>query len=505
MKNLSEYKNQYNHLILTISLVLVILFFGIDFSIEYATDTYATFMDNSVWEYMLHENGRVINAAVYWIFYQLSPSPKLVYFLSYISALIFTFLSVYLYGLLLNSFIHNEYYSAFLSFFILVNPFSIEYYLYIEKGLFLFSLFCVILALNCLNNYFNFHHKQQIYIAFLFLLASVLCYQITIGIFVICAIPLLVKNFSSKTEFIVRNITVAFLYGASLGCSYIITSFCLHSSRIESAKSFAYVLENTLKNIIHITKNSYYHLPNNYLLYCYLVSFLVIIFLFLQSHQKVRFFFTISYGVVAVIFVSFFPFFSGVTTGFACRTVYPYGCIWGILIVLALQLNYNNHTPETINISQDTIRSLKPLYKIWLPKILSLLVLLLLIEQYLLFQQVFLDRYKGNQTDKYICQMIGERIQNYENSTGKTITTICFYKDQALTWGIDGTFQNGLLDRAHATGWSNLASINYFLNKDYSKGTPNEDYIKLFQDKNWNFYSDEQLIFEGDTLHFCVY
>lgn len=479
-------KNPQHRLMFTLSFILVILFFGIDFSIEFATDTYATFMDHTVWKYMLFENGRIINAFIYWLFYHFSVAPKIVYTISYLSAITFAILSVYLYSMLLNSILDNAYLSTFIAFFSLLNPFSIEYFLYIEKGLFLFAIFSAVNAVIFLQNYFDSGNIFSLLFVFLCLIITVCCYQICIGMFVICAIPILIKNNASIKDFIFKNIIAALLYGGGLGFSYLTTNVFLHSSRVGHSNAFLNILKDTCIWIITITKDSFYHLPNNYLLQCYLVVILFILFLFLQSTNKKIYILSVIYSFFVVLIVAFFPFFSGVTSDYACRTVYPYGSIFGILVTVALQLSTSRKNKQVI-------------------RIFSILAILLMFTQYILFQNVFLDRYKGNQVDKYICQMIGERIRDYETNTENTVSTICFYKDQSLTWGIDGAFQNGLLDRAHATGWSNLASINYYLDKQYIKSEPQEYYINYFQSKNWNFYSDEQLIFEGDTLHFCVY
>lgn len=502
----SEIKYTKNNRILFLSSILIFLFFGINFSIEYATDTYATFMDNTVWEYMLYENGRIINAFIYWLFYQLSPAPQTVYCISFLCAVTFAIASVSLYGHILNLLLNNLYYSVFLSFFILLNPFSIEYFLYIEKGLFLFSLFCVICAVLCLNYYLDLRKTRFFFYTLICLWASIFCYQIIIGMFVICALPLLCKKSESWAELFRNSILTASLYALVLSSSYFVTTFGLHSSRIGHSHSILAVISDTLQHIISITKDSYYHLPNNYLLFCYLFLLLTCLFLSLYTNNPIKYFLLITYGFFIVILTSFFPFFCGVTSDYACRTVYPYGSIWGIILVIALQSsNISNNSDLNITWSLTKATTKNVILKHWIASFLIIVFLGIILTQYCLFQKVFLDRYKVNQTDKYICQMIGESIQIYENNSGKTITTICFYKDKSLTWGIDGAFQNGLLDRAHATGWSNLASINYYLDKQYIKGEPADYYTQYFQNKNWNFFSDEQLFFEENVLHFCVY
>ena len=41
---------------------------------------------------------------------------------------------------------------------------------------------------------------------------------------------------------------------------------------------------------------------------------------------------------------------------------------------------------------------------------------------------------------------------------------------------------------------------------DLQAGTnENEEYVKKFQEKNWDYYDKEQLIFEQNVLHLCCF
>ncbi|MCQ2548455.1 MAG: glucosyltransferase domain-containing protein [Lachnospiraceae bacterium] len=459
---------------------------------------------------MLFTNGRVVNGIIYYLFTIAELPATVVYFISYASALFFLTLSICVYGHILYKVIKNTFLSAFLAFIIIVNPFSIEYFLFIEKGLFFCAIFLCTLASYFTIRFFNTNSPKYLLDTLIALIFAVFMYQISLGLYVILCLPFVISASTLPTEeannnrflkpltiFIKRNIILALMYGLVLGSAYFVTDTLFKSERVTSRNSFSFRVFPVLSNLIKINKDPYYHLPNNYLLLLYLLIFIYIVVVFIHSkktYQKVFLFFSLLYVTIGTTLISLAPFILGVTNDYACRTIYPFGAIWGIMIATVLKCSSYGITS-----AEEKTASKRRLYYVFAILLFSISV------NYILFRGVFIDRYKSNQTDKYICQMVGERIKEYEEETGKKITTICFYKDQSLTWGIDGAFQNGLLDRAHAIGWSRLDSINYYLASNYAEGNPSEKYKQYFLEYNWNFYSDRQLIFEGDTLHFCVY
>lgn len=118
---------------------------------------------------------------------------------------------------------------------------------------------------------------------------------------------------------------------------------------------------------------------------------------------------------------------------------------------------------------------------------------------------MFVDRYKCNEADRYYCEIIGNKIQEYETESNITVDTICFYKDKSLRWFDMGLGDDGMMTRAQSCGWSNLTALNLYLDSDYQKGESLPEYQEYFSTFNWDTYSDQQVIFENNVLHLCVY
>ena len=122
------------------------------------------------------------------------------------------------------------------------------------------------------------------------------------------------------------------------------------------------------------------------------------------------------------------------------------------------------------------------------------------------FNSIFIDRYKCNQTDKYISSMIIDRINKHQSEHNVEITTICIYEDAQITEAYDGLPTNWrLIPRAFLMRWSDVNVINYYTGKLYQRGEQDEEIREYFLTCDWDTFSDEQLIFDGSVLHLCVY
>lgn len=477
------------------SLILTILFFGILRLPSYATDTYSTFMDPDVWKYMLFSNGRIIIGLVYYmmsLIWNLFPKMDLFsYELSFFLAIIFLSLAVAILARRIRSTIPNNMVAVLLAFAIIVNPLIIEYFLFLEMGGFCFAIFCSVFAFEQTVQFFEQRQMKRIVISFIALLGAVFSYQVIVGLYVILCLPYILKFSKKWSAFLIDNVIVGMLYGGSLGVAYFVTNFLFQSERLSNGISILASILPTIRGIKIVIFDQFYHLPNNYILYELLIVSGISIAKIAISDKKSLSLISYLYIGCGCIVVGFFPFLTGITgiEGLAPRTVYPFGCTMGVLLMYAfLQLDECTWKVE---------------WKLQTASMITVCVFIVL--EYSLFQNVLMDQFRCNQTDKYICQMMAERIREYEENSGNTIDTICFYKDASLTWGIDGTDQNGLITRAHAVGWSKLDVLNYYLGTNYQMGDPIESYKEYFDKCDWNHYADKQLIFDEHTLHFCVY
>ena len=160
---LKQIFTELNYKILLHCSILMVLFFGINFGIEFATDTYSTFGEADTWKWMLYENGRVINALIYYLFELLSIPAGYIYKLSYLTALFFGIISCFLFASILLSFTKKEWLASLIAFLTILNFYVIEYFLFIEKGLFLIAIFLCVVAFCFTLEYLK--RKKILYLA----------------------------------------------------------------------------------------------------------------------------------------------------------------------------------------------------------------------------------------------------------------------------------------------------------------------------------------------------
>lgn len=473
-----------NSKVLAYTFWIVLLYFGINSFMELATDTYATFEEAGTWQWMLYENGRVINGLIYYLIEALGLSGGIIYYLSYAAALFFLYLALVIISHVLLQYREGAFFCVLLATVTVVNPFFIEYFLFIEKGLFMFAIFCNAVAFACVDYFFRAQKKKVLLLAALSLFLAVFIYQVTLGLFVLLCLPVLLKHTKSLKDFFLHNCLVAGLFGSNLLLAFLVTKFCLKSSRMGGISNIFENLWIVLTKVVDISTGKFFQM-NDYYHFILLVIAVILLCIFLEKKRmNVWSFLGYLYLIAGCIIVSFFPYIMGVYGAYESRIIYPYGCILGILLIwCALSL-------EPVRVGR---------------KLLLVLLCFLAIWQYRNYQDIFIERYKCNQADRYLCEIIGNEIKDYEAESGIEIKTVCFYKDQVETWADKGYHNSELNVRAQSCGWSKLNAMNYYLDKDYVMGDSLKEYTEHFSQYNWDTYADEQLIFEGDTLHICSY
>lgn len=113
------------------------------------------------------------------------------------------------------------------------------------------------------------------------------------------------------------------------------------------------------------------------------------------------------------------------------------------------------------------------------------------------------DPRKGNR-----CYYVGQAIAEYEATSGIEVRKIAFYADAESavpTYPNLYSHSGDLICSSFNQDWSDLNALNYYLGDNYSRAEPSETYRTYFAGRNWDALSAQQLIFDGDTLHLCIY
>ena len=475
-------------------IALVMLFFGTNLYLSFATDTYATFNAGfyNAGIDMATRNGRPVIGLIYEL-QCLSGLPNIAfYYISSVLALIFLGIALWIYQGILKKHGVQENIRILLAFAAIANIFIIEYFMFVEKCGFMLAILFDVIGVYWIDTFFAEGQKKHFCYAVAAMILAIMTYQGTIALFVILSIPFAVKYANDFKTYIFNGLSIIMAYIIPVGIDLLAFKFIFKSARIAEKTDYIKTVKNVVKGIYHNGIGTFNILPHHLFVAAAVIIFLAVIINARGGQKSILKIFNAFVIVAASCLFSCATILQG-SGWWSTRTVYP---IASIAAVLAIDLFVNG---TQINVSNR-------LCKVW--KIVSVgAISLLLLFQYFSFNHIYMDKYKLNALDEYRYQYIGQAIDEYQKSTGEKITKVAFYADEKKMRGQYSDLYNtgDLVVSTFVTPWSDVNAMNYYLPVHYDKIAPTEKYKEYFSKKNWNHLSKDQLVFDGDTLHICVY
>ena len=462
--------------ILTCSLCLL-------FYPEYSTDSYVI-AANGVKEYseVAFNSGRAVSALFFFVVGALCSSFYFLYYVSFILSLVCATLSVKLLAKELERF--GVGYTYVISVLIVLNPLCLEYFLFAEKGMFFLGILFTVIAFKLFCR-FNRERLYALPLCALFVGLTAFIYQPLCALFVPLVLLKICLGQRDTASIFKDTAFAALAYGFGLLLDVLFLAIFSVDSRMESFN---------LSNLAHAF--SFGGLWQSALIYLgFIVASLLLVLFFgyrvgySYKSRELRALWLkclfISFGTLCAVLM---PFLLVATDEiwFPFRIMYPLGALVGVLTYL---IKYE----------------LFPSFSF--KKRVGVAVICVFFALEVIFLEVLLvGRIINNSTDHSLCRQIGEEISAYEERTGIKITKISFYYDKNITHRNPWVTKLGDSNvRAHSKAWSDLNSINTVLGTDYEKSPNKSTYSAHFGSMDWDEYSPDQLIFDGDTLHLCVY
>ena len=472
--------------------IITILFFGIFCIMQYAPDTYTVFTGN-VKDTVLHffTCGRFITGiAEYFFIVILRLNNATVYKLSYVFAIICTIISLYKLNKLIKKDVKHDIASIIISTLIIINPFSLELFLYIEKGILLLSVLLCILAVEQIEKFFCGNKKSIIY-ALIFMMIANCCYQGTVGVFVAIAVIYAIKYSKNIKEFIINNIVVALTYGIPAIINFLLVRFIFTNSRVEGKIEISKAISKIMQGTSNMVINTYSLLPKYLFISAIVILLGVIICTSIikksKIKQKILQILGAMYLIVIALIVTVAPQILQDTNQiwFVARSSYPMASIIGILtLYLFMQFDF-----------KDIIKN-----------IIIIMVTIFLIIQFGNFMKFSIDNYIGNYMDKTVTLEIKEMIVEYEKETGNEIDSISVYKDAMTPYNYVHINTSGDINiKAYSSDWCIIPILKLYTNREFKMIENNEEIKKEFSEKDWNFFDREQVIFENNIMHLCIF
>ena len=120
---------------------------------------------------------------------------------------------------------------------------------------------------------------------------------------------------------------------------------------------------------------------------------------------------------------------------------------------------------------------------------------------------ILITHREANKLDKQEAIQANRYIDEYEAKSGIKVKYIAVAYDNDITWKYKEIKDKALYThRALMIWWCNVQTINYFGNRKLEKIPMNQKvYNENFKEKNWDSLCEEQFVFVGDTLYYCVY
>ena len=471
---------------------ITILFFGALCMIQYAPDTYSVFtndLSNTIKHFM--SCGRFVTAFATYIVMGLFNLDNIgTYIISYGFAILCTIISMYKLNKLLKKYIKNPVVCIIISILIIINPFSLELFFYIEKGIMVLSVLLCVLAVEQMDKFFNGNKKSIIFALILMAIANCCC-QGTVGLFVAISLIYIIQYSKNIKEFIVNNVVVAIVYGIPALLNFVLVRFFFTNARVNGQM----VLSESIIKIVDGTKrmlvNTYDLLPK----YLYLIAIVIVVGIIVyksikektSSKTKALKILGAFYLIMGTLFATVAPQILQDTNSiwFVARSSYPMAAIIGLLILyLFMEFNVESLTKN----------------------IVIVLAILFLVVQFICFMRYTIDNYVGNYMDKTITLEINDMMLEYEKETGNQIDTISIYKDSMPQYVYPGLKASGDINiKAYSADWCISRILKLYTNRDLkvieSEPSKNEQFLK----QNWDNFNEEQIIFEGNVMHLCVF
>ncbi|MCI7125987.1 MAG: glucosyltransferase domain-containing protein [Agathobaculum sp.] len=473
--------------------ILILLYFGANVYFAFATDTYATFSGGFLSSAidMTTRNGRPIIGFIYLLHSLSGLSNESFYTISSALALVFLAAAVWLYQRILAKYQLGENTRILLSFVAIANIFIIEYFMFIEKCGFMLAVLLNIAAVYCAESFFASKRFPYLIALQAFLILVILTYPGTIALFVILSIPFALNHSKNLKAYIQNLFCIGLSYVFSVSVDLLAFKFIFKSSRISYSNDLVSNIETVIRGAIEYAISTFDILPR--FLFLTLTAFLFAAVVISAFSHKNKFLYILNAFVIsfAALVFSTATILQG-SGWWSTRTTYPIASVAGAFAV-QLFLSFPSIPAQC--------------QKARLAQRLSLLaIVILLVCQYFSFNKIYIDKYKLNALDAYRCHYIGQAIQDHQEVTGETIKRIAFYKDHTPTYSYPDLYAQGdLIVSALTMEWSDLLSINYYLGTSYEKAVPSDSYIEYFASKDWDQLSQNQFIFDGDTLHLCIY
>lgn len=467
------------------------------FRMHFSQDTYCINVDYGYDRYIKHflSIGRILGAVQMFITKKLNIPFETMVIGSSVSATILLTLSwfmLYSYTIKIAKIGENkkkQLLIAGITFSIIFNFCTFETLVFAEAIVLAFSILCATLA-SCI--YTSNLKRKNVYTAILIFL-TILAYQTSTSLFLIITLVFIAfKNKGNIKEILKKSIYVGLIYGVSMILGLLITKFMGNYlnwvDRETTLLSIKEMIQTIFKYLDFIVIKNFYIEPKGW-------NFIVIIFLtiiFIAQVIKSKEYFHILEYIVLVALCCIIPILPLMAIPIKdqymeTRMAMVFGALAGTLLLYLILV-----------MKADETKVIKD--------IISIITITLFVINSIYFIRSSSENIATGYIDRNIAKSIIYNIEKYEKENDIKLKKIVVGYDKKPIYYYEGQIMlrstNG---RGLATNFTVAPLIEYYCGEKYDWYVSQEEIDERFLEKNWDAYSEEQLVFEGDTLYLCVY
>lgn len=487
------------HLTICLIILIVSLYSITLFPYNYCSDIYNYFVDGYT-KYAIDwfiPAGRNIGVIILFLLDLLNVEINTYIFIMKIIAVILSCITIYTFSNFVFSFIDNKDNKTALCtkiscmlgiFLIFLNNSTYDFFYYAESGIMWLG---VLLTTLSVITFVNKKTKFYLIKSFILLFIAMNAYQSTILIFIPLTLLFTTLKVKEFKLIILEIIKSGFLIAINLLLGFF--SIKLLSNIFNSygftPVEFKIDLESIKEVFLRLIYQDFITKTPNYFLLasCVLATFITLIIP--KKHFKINKLISILV-IISIILISFVEVLCICSlSGFyvAYRVEFTYIALPGILVLF-----FNLFT----DLSNKKI----------LGKILILITSLLLIYNIILANYATLIHRYSRQLDSQEGNIIKEKIKEYQDSSGIKLKYLKYCVDYhynhfhpEINYYNEGTF------RIFASRWVIENAINYFANTNLIAESDQHVHGNYFDARDWDYFSEEQITFENDTMYFCIY
>lgn len=375
--------------------------------------------------------------------------------------------------------------------FIFYNPFFVDWFQFSDVSLtFAVGLFFTVTSSVLFFTQWEIKIKRTV-ISFVLMVLAMFCYQPLGAYFFLIGLPYLFFRCIKEKRLINRNFVLSFLVGCFI---YVLAALVnlifiavLFGSNTRGSENSLY------EKIVIIIKSQYrlwlnnFGLTNNYIFLTCFVILLVTLTICISKNKRKGFilFYALLFNITIFV-VIFAP--SLKESWMSPRTITAFLGLPSILLLFILAL-----------VNRDLLKY----FSHFIILICTILFFLFAINT----QKVYTDLIVTNSCDKQEVFSILSIIENYEVDSGIKVEKLAFASDKWPSYyyyGVKSTHDLNI--RALLVSWSRQGIFKLHGRRDFSiEEMPISIYDNYFKDKNWDKFSPQQIIINGNTAYICVY